>query len=215
MRSILIVEDDLILGESLTELLNEEGFEITWVKDGNEAIDTTYNKHFDIFLFDVDIPFVDGFELLKSLRESGDQTPCIFLTAKVDTISLINGFDVGADDYIKKPFDIDELLIRINKQIKNSFKTYDKIINYKDISYNIVNDEITKADKKIILSPTELKLFTLFMKNQQKLLTKEDILYYIHNKEEGSEAALRVQVSKLKKLGLNITNQRGIGYKLE
>jgi DNA-binding response OmpR family regulator len=215
MRSILIVEDDLILGESLTELLNEEGFEITWVKDGNEAIDTTYNKHFDIFLFDVDIPFVDGFELLKSLRESGDQTPCIFLTAKVDTISPINGFDVGADDYIKKPFDIDELLIRINKQIKNSFKTYDKIINYKDISYNIVNDEITKADKKIILSPTELKLFTLFMKNQQKLLTKEDILYYIHNKEEGSEAALRVQVSKLKKLGLNITNQRGIGYKLE
>ena len=215
MRSILIVEDDLILGESLTELLNEEGFEITWVKDGNEAIDTTYNKHFDIFLFDVDIPFVDGFELLKSLRESGDQTPCIFLTAKVDTISPINGFDVGADDYIKKPFDIDELLIRINKQIKNSFKTYDKIIKYKDISYNIVNDEITKADNKIILSPTELKLFILFMKNKQKLLAKEDVLYYIHNKEEGSEAALRVQISKLKKLGLNITNQRGIGYKLE
>lgn len=215
MYKILLVEDDLILGESLQEILEEDNFDITWVKDGNQALDETYENTFDIFLFDVDIPFIDGFELLKQLRESGDETPCIFLTAKVDINSLSIGFDMGADDYIKKPFDIDELLIRINTQIKKSFHSHNETIEYKDIVYNITDQSIVKSNENIQLSPAQFKLFELFIKNIGKSISKEDILYHIHNGEEGSEASLRVQISKLKKLGLNILNQRGIGYKLE
>ena len=214
-KKILLVEDDLILGESLQELLEDEDFNIIWVKDGNEALNQTYDNKFDLFLFDVDIPFINGFDLLKELRQSGDETPCIFLTAKVGIDSLSIGFDVGADDYIKKPFDTDELIIRINTQIKKSFNTHSDTINYGDIIYEIENQTITKNEKQILISPTELKLFELFIKNINKTLSKEDILYHLHDGEEGSEAVLRVQVSKLKKLGLHIINQRAVGYKLE
>ena len=215
MHKILLVEDDLILGESLKELLEYENFIVIWVKDGSQALTETYDDKFNLFLFDVDIPFINGFDLLKELRQSGDETPCIFLTAKVGIDSLSTGFDVGADDYIKKPFDTDELIIRINTQIKKSFNTHSDTINYGDIIYNIENKIISKNEKQILLSPTELKLFELFIKNIDKTISKEDILYYLHDGEEGSEAVLRVQVSKLKKLGLRIINQRAVGYKLE
>ena len=214
-KKILLVEDDLILGESLEELLNSENFNITWVKEGNEALAQTYENEFDIFIFDVDIPFINGFNLLKELREYGNITPCIFLTAKVDIDSISIGFDSGADDYIKKPFDVDELIIRINTQIKKSFKSYSQTIKYGNIIYNITNKTILKDNQAINLSPTELKLFELFIKNINLSISKEDILYHIHNGDIGSEPALRVQISKLKKLGLNISNQRAIGYKLE
>jgi DNA-binding response OmpR family regulator len=214
MKKILLVEDDLDLGESLQELLQSEDFEVILASDGNEALSITYDNNFDIYLFDVDIPFINGFEVLKSLRNSSDSTPCIFLTAKVDISSLSIGFDVGADDYIKKPFDFDELLIRINKQIKKTFNSYENIITYKNITYNINSNTILKDNSEVILSPTELKLFEIFIKNINKIISKEDIIYEIHNGEEGSENALRVQISKLKKLGLDIINQRAVGYKL-
>jgi DNA-binding response OmpR family regulator len=215
MYKILLVEDDLILGESLKELLEYENFNVLWVKDGNEAFDKTYEEQFDIFLFDVDIPFVDGFELLKELRRSGDDTPCIFLTAKVDIKSISMGFDIGGDDYMKKPFDSDELIIRIKTQIKKSFNSHNKEIIYKDIKYNIQDKTIFKNKKQIFLTPIQFKLFELFVKNINRSISKEDILYHIHNGDIGSEASLRVQISKLKKLGLDISNQRATGYKLE
>ncbi len=215
MYKILLVEDDLILGESLVEFLEDNNFQVTWVKDGNEAVNITYDEQFDIYLLDVDIPFINGFDLLKSLRQSGDLTPSIFLTAKVNTQSLSIGFEVGADDYIKKPFDIDELLIRINTQIKKTFKSYRDLLIYKDLTFDISTKTISKNDEIIHLSPTQLSLFELFMKNINKPISKEDILFHIYKGEEGSEAALRVQITKLKKIGLNITNQRAVGYKLE
>jgi DNA-binding response OmpR family regulator len=214
-KRILLVEDDLILGESLKELLEYENFNVTWAKDGNEALSITYSNQYDIYIFDIDIPYISGFELLQNLRDSGDDTPCIFLTAKVDIESLTKGFDIGADDYIKKPFDIDELIIRIHTQIKKAFKTHNEIIKYNNISYNIDTNIVTKDDKEIFLSPSELKLFELFIKNIDKTISKEDLLYHIHHGDEGSEATLRVQISKLKKIGLNIANKRAIGYKLE
>lgn len=215
MSKILLVEDDLILGESLEELLESEGFEVDLVRDGNEAIDKTYSSKFDLYLFDVDIPFINGFELLKDLRKAEDKTPCIFITAQIDIDSLNTGFEVGGDDYIKKPFDSDELIIRINSQIKKSFKSYSSDIIYADISYNINIKRVFKNNSELLLSPMELKLFELFIKNIDKIITKEDILYNIYDGNEGSEGVLRVQISKLKKLGLNIRNIRSIGYILE
>ena len=215
MYKILLVEDDLILGESLQELLEDENFEIVWVKDGNQALDETYENKFDLFLFDVDIPFINGFELLRQLREADDETPCIFLTAKVDISSLTIGFEMGADDYIKKPFDTDELIVRIHTQIKKTFLSHQETISYGNIIYNITEQTISKDNDVIQLSPIEYKLFELFIRNIGKAISKENILYHLHDGEEGSEGSLRVQISKLKKLGLNISNQRAIGYKLE
>jgi DNA-binding response OmpR family regulator len=215
MYKILLLEDDLVLGETLYDILQSEGFEVVWVKDGQQGLDETYLSRFDLYLFDINVPFINGFELLESLRQSANQTPAIFITANIDIKSVSKGFELGADDYIKKPFDIDELIIRINTQIKKSFQSYSKIIQYKDISFDIKTQKVFKANNEIFLSPAEKKLFEFFLQNIGKTLNKEDILYYLHDGEEGSEAALRVQISKLKKLGLNITNQRGIGYRCE
>jgi DNA-binding response OmpR family regulator len=215
MSKILLVEDDLILGESLEELLESEGFEVVWVKDGNEALDKTYDLKFDLYLLDVDIPFINGFDLLKSLRDGEDDTPCIFLTAKIDINSLSLGFEVGANDYIKKPFDSDELIIRINTQIKKSTPFYDLEVIYGDITYNVKEERVFKNNSEILLSPMELKLFDFFIRNINKTLTKENILYHLNDGHEGSEATLRVQISKLKKVGLNIVNIRTRGYRLE
>jgi len=215
MYKILLLEDDLILGDTIFDILEAEGFETTWVKDGKLALEKSFIKNYDIFLFDVNVPFLNGFELLNDLRQSGDLTPAIFITARIDIESLSKGFKIGADDYIKKPFDLDELIIRINAQIKKSFKSYGESIVYKNLRFDIKKELIFKDNIEVHLSPFEFKLFELFIKNIDKIISKEEILYHIHEGEEGSEAALRVQISKLKKLGLNITNLRGIGYKCE
>ena len=203
------------LGESIAELLEDEDFNVTLATDGQEALDFTYEEDFDLYLFDVDIPYINGFELLKELREIKDFTPCIFLTAKNDIDSLSVGFDVGADDYIKKPFDSDELLVRIKTQIKKSFKTHDKILAYNDISFDTTNQTISKDKKQVHLTPSQMLLFKLFFQNIGKTILKDNLLYQLNQTNESSENSLRVQISYLKKLGLNITNQRAVGYRLE
>jgi len=214
-NKILLVEDDLILGESIVELLEDESFSVSLATDGKEALNFTYEENFDLYLFDVDIPYINGFELLKELRNADDFTPCIFLTAKNDIESLSTGFDVGADDYIKKPFDSDELLIRIKTQIKKSFKSHHEILTYNDINFDTINQTIFKNKKEVHLTPTQMVLLKLFFKNIGKTISKEELLYHLNQTSESSENSLRVQITHLKKLGLNITNQRAIGYRLE
>ena len=122
MIKLLLLEDDQVLAESLIELLESENFDIVHVLNSQKALDETFLQKFDLLLLDVNVPLFNGFELLKSLRDSGDKTPAIFLTALTDIASLSKGFDAGADDYIKKPFDFDELLIRINAILKKNQK---------------------------------------------------------------------------------------------
>ncbi len=214
MTKILLLEDDEVLSESLIELLESENFDITHVKNGQEAIDITYENRFDIFLFDVNVPLIDGFELLKSLRESGDKTPTIFLTALDDIASLAKGFEVGADDYIKKPFDFDELLIRIKALLKKRYNTYQKEINVDNFRFVIEKEELYLKNDFIALPPYELKLTHLFFKNLDKTLTKEYISEEIGNDKEISYGSLRVHINKLRKIGLPITTVKGIGYRL-
>ncbi len=214
-KKILLVEDDLILGETIEELLELEDYKVTWVKDGQEALTEIYEQSFDIFLFDLNIPFINGFELLDDLRKSGDVTPAIFVTANIDIESMKKGFSVGADDYIKKPFDVDELILRIELLLKKSFKSYNNTITYGDLIYDINKQQVTKQNTPIHLTPTELLLFEFFIQNIDKVLSKDELIWKTHDGFEGSESVLRVQVSKLKKIGLQIVNLRGIGYRCE
>jgi DNA-binding response OmpR family regulator len=214
-NKILLVEDDLILGETICDLLEAEAYDTTWVKDGNEALDITFLTKFDIFLLDINIPFINGFEFLKSLRESGDLTPAIFITANIDLNSLKKGFDVGADDYIKKPFDFDELLIRIESLIKKTFQTYQHTLEYKNLSYNIKQKQLFNGKKLIHLSPNQLKLVEYFLQNLDKALTKDELLDIIAQNDYASIEVLRVYITNLKKIGFNIINIRGIGYRCE
>ncbi len=214
MARLLLVEDDVNLAETLVELLELEQFEVTWVGDGEQAFDATFMHAYDLFLFDVNVPFIDGFELLESLRKSGDETPAIFITAMNDIASLSKGFEVGADDYIKKPFEFDELAVRINSLIRKRLKIKENIITLDDYHFHIDTNELYYQDKFIALSPIELKLTTLFFKQLSTTITKENILMELSEGEEASEGALRVHINKLRKHGLPIQTIKGTGYRL-
>jgi len=215
MIKILLLEDDTVFAESIIDLLDSEGFSIMHVKDGEEALDATYNSDFDMYLFDVNVPLLDGFDLLGSLRESGDKTPTIFLTALNDIASLANGFDVGADDYIKKPFEFDELLIRIQAILKKQFNITKNEIKVGSFSFNLDKGELHGRDGFIALTPNDLKLTELFFKQVNSTLTKEYILDELYQGKEMGSGVLRVYVNKLRNIGLPIVTMKGVGYRLE
>ncbi len=214
MARLLLVEDDVNLAETLVELLELESFEVTWVGDGEQALDATFMNAYDLFLFDVNVPFIDGFELLDSLRKSGDETPAIFITAMSDIASLSKGFEVGADDYIKKPFEFDELAVRIHSLIRKRLKIHDNLITVDNFDFHIDTNELYKDAEFVALSPIELKLTALFFKQMGTTITKENILIELSDGEEASEGALRVHINKLRKHGLPIQTVKGIGYRL-
>ncbi len=214
MPKILLLEDDEVLSETLIELLNDEGFDITHAVDGELALDATFVKSFDLLLLDVNVPYLNGFELLKSLREASDMTPAIFITSLSDVASLSQGFDVGADDYIKKPFDFDELLVRINALIRKSYHTYANEIKVNDFRFVIEKNELYLDANFIALSPYELQITKLLFQNVNKTLEKDLIFQSLSNGGEMSEGALRVHINKLRKIGLPITTLKGIGYRL-
>ena len=209
MKKILLLEDDIELGETIEELLEYEEYSVTLVRDGAEALEKSYETKYDLYIFDINVPEINGLELLKSLREALDETPAIFISALVDMNSIAEGFALGADDYIKKPFFPEELLIRVNAK----FIQINKNIFYKNLEYNPSSKLLKIDDKSISLGDTQKALFERFISNIGKVVDKEILLECL---EHPSDTALRVAINKLKKsLNLDIRNIRGVGYTLE
>ena len=216
MARILLVEDDEILSETLQELLVFEGYEVAHASSGNEALELSANGEFELFILDVNIPDFNGFELLEMLREAEDLTPAIFLTSRNDINSLSKGFELGAEDYVKKPFDFDELVVRIKAILRKSFDSKGDEIVYDALRYIISRNELFDGQNTPIqVRPQEKKLLQIFFKNLDKTVPKDELLYELENRGEASEGALRVYLSKLRKMGLRISSQKGIGYKLD
>ena len=206
-KKILLLEDDRLLGETLTELLMGEGYEVTLVVDGEAAAEASFEAGFDLYVFDINVPEINGLELLESLRGAEDKTPAIFISALVDLNSISKGFAVGADDYIKKPFFPEELLIRVNAKLRQQLSTS---LTYEDLEFDMNSKTLRKAGKVIVLGVVQERLFELFITNVDKVLDKELLLETL---EKPSPTALRVALSKLKQTtGLHIENLRGVGY---
>ena len=209
MYDILLLEDDEILSQTIKELLESENYRVVIAKNGNIALDLTFETQFDLYLLDINVPFLNGFDFLEELRNSGDTTPAFFITALRDIDSLSRGFRVGADDYIKKPFDFDELLIRIAAKLKLN----EGILTYGNIEYHVATDEIKKDGKTVDIPLVDKHIFLLFLKNTGKIVDKNSLF---EKMEKPTDLALRVHISKIKKfLSIDIVNIRGVGYKLE
>ena len=215
LLKILLLEDDLPLAETVIDLLEGEGYEVDWAKNSSDAIDKTYNTTFDLFLLDVNVPGMNGFSMLETLRKASIDTPAIFVTSLHDLNSLAKGFESGANDYLKKPFDIDELLIRIKALIRQNHKSRKNIISFEEFDFHIDSGELYKNKSYIALTEYEQRLLKLFMKHLDTTIVKDDILYEFSNGNEASEGALRVRINKLRNLGLPIQTVKGIGYRLE
>ncbi len=203
------MEDEEDLGETLQEMLEDEGYLVRWVKDGVEASDVTYNENFDLYIFDINVPEFNGLELLESLRNASDRTPTIFISAMVDLETMKKAFKIGAEDYLKKPFFPEELLLRI----ESKFQRKDSLINYKNLYYNPDTQELKQGEETLFLSRKQLKLFHFFMTNLNRTIEAQEIMEYSSVK---SLSALRVAINKLKQLtGVEIRSIHGVGYRVE
>jgi DNA-binding response OmpR family regulator len=206
---ILLMEDDIDLGETLKDILELNSYDVTLASDGVEASEFTYHNSYDIYVFDINVPQFNGLELLDSLRNSMDKTPTIFISAFIDLNTISKAFKVGADDYIKKPFFPEELLLRIELKLDKK----DDCIIYDRVKYYPKEDILFLDLKEIYLSKMQMELFKVFINNLNKKVLKEDIM---DRASINSPSALRVAINKLKNTtGLNIKNLHGIGYILE
>ena len=213
MNKILLLEDDLNLRETIEEELEEKGFQITSTDKSDDVIELTYQERFDLYLFDVNVIGMNGFKLLEALREAGDETPTIFLTSKNKTQDVIEGFDVGASDYLKKPFDIDELIARMLRFLKTK-KAY---IISDNITYLTESYEVLNHEKKILLNQKDAQILEYFLKHKNQIISKEQIIDDIYEGEYITDSTFRGYIKKIKTaIGEeHIRNVRGQGYIFE
>lgn len=216
---ILLLEDDIILNELVEEFLSSLGHTVRCEYDGAEALDTIFENSFDILLLDVGTPSMSGFELLSALREQQNNTPTIFITSLNDIKSLETAFNIGCDDYIKKPFDLKELEIRINhlKNIRQIEREDIVTINEK-YKYDFTNFTILAGDKKTVLAQKESKILEYFIKNKNRAISFEELTSNIWQYDTiPSNATIRTYIKNLRKaLDENsIITIKGIGYRFE
>jgi DNA-binding response OmpR family regulator len=218
LKKILLLEDDVNLSETLEEHLNEEGFSVDCVYDGSSAEDAIYEKSYDLFLLDVNVPSPNGFELLKASREAGKTTPAIFITSLNSTQDLSMGFESGCDDYIRKPFELKELILRMNSILKRSFyHNPNETLEIGDgFVYDIEADELLKNGVHINLHHKEKVLLKLFVQNINQQVSHEIINEHLWGFDEASsDTALRTYIKNLRKiLGKDrIVSSKRYGYK--
>jgi DNA-binding response OmpR family regulator len=212
---ILLLEDDLLFAETLTDLLEDSNFEVTHTPNGQSALDITYENRFDLYLLDINVPLIDGITLLKELREANDSTPAIFLTSHKDKEVLKNSFLSGADDYITKPFDTDELLLRISSVLRRTRQEKIECVNL--LCHDDLHKRIMYDKEELELSKKEYTLLLLLMQHSNNAVPKELIIDELWaTSQSGSDGAIRVYINRIKQLlpQIEIQNIRGIGYKL-
>ena len=214
---ILLLEDDVILSEILYEHLSEKGYEVTSVYDGEDAYEKIIESRFDLMLFDVNVPLLNGFELLKLLKEQHVNIPTIFITSLDSAYDLKRGFDLGCDDYLKKPFDLMELDARITHLIKvHNLNSLHVVINAKSyldkLTYELVKDE-----QRVKLSKKDFQIIEYFLSHRDKIISHEELCANIWiDSEVPTDATLRTYIKNIRThLGKDfITTIKGVGYRV-
>ena len=203
MGKILLLEDDANLNETVTEFLEKEGHQVVSVYDGHEAQEKLYESKYDLLLLDVNTPGINGFELLKEARASKVLAPAIFITSLDSVDDLEKGYESGCDDYIRKPFVLKELKIRVETLLKRGFfhEVKETIAISSSISYDIENNELIIDEEVVSLGHKESKLLKLFMKNDGTVIAHERIYEHLWDyDEEPSDTALRTYIKNLRKI---------------
>ncbi len=214
MYRIFVIEDDEAISRLLCMNLSVAGYEPVPAKDGQEALRMIMNgDHFDIALLDVMLPGIDGFQLMEPLKAHG--IPVIYLTAKNDLESKLTGLTSGAEDYIVKPFEIMELLVRMEKVLARHCRG--GVLTCSDLTIYVEERTVLKGGRPIILKPLEFDLLLFFVRNQNIALSREKILAEVWGMDfYGESRTIDNHVSQLrKKTGLPIVSVSRVGYRLE
>lgn len=215
---ILYLEDDFTLSATIEEFLIDEGFEVYAVYSGLEALEVAYRGNFDLFILDVNVPEINGFVFLKELRDANIQTPAIFTTSLSSIDDLSIGYASGADDYVKKPFVMKELLYRIKALLKREYKSLDSLVTLTEtIDFNTKTNELISNGSTTLLNPKEALLLKLLVKHRNECVTFETIYQNVWSYDEThSDMSLRTYIKNLRKhlSKEHILSIKKVGYKL-
>jgi DNA-binding response OmpR family regulator len=212
---ILLVEDDPQLGDGLTIGLRQAGFAVDWVKDGLAADQALATETFDLLVLDLGLPKLSGMEVLRQLRARGQNLPVLILTAHDATADKIAGLDGGADDYLVKPIDLDELAARIRALGRRAAGRAEPVLRHGDVTLDPASRRVTVADSPIELSAREFSVLHALRENAGRVMSRAQLESSIYGwRDEPDSNALEVHIHHLrKKLGADlIKTLRGVGY---
>jgi two-component system response regulator QseB len=213
---LLLVEDDTMIGEVVLDLLRAEHYAVDWVKDG-EMADTALlqSQSYDLVLLDLGLPRKDGLEVLRAMRARRDRTPVLVATARDAVGERVAGLDAGADDYVLKPYDLEELLARIRALLRRAAGRAEPVFQYKDIAINPATREVSVAGASVTLSAREWAVLEALIARPGVVLSRAQLEEKLYSwRDEVSSNAVEVYIHGLrKKLGSDlIHNVRGVGY---
>lgn len=216
---ILLLEDDPILSEIIEEFLCEHGYHVALFYDGQEALDALFVDKFDILVLDINVPRLSGFELLKALKEAKIHTPTIFITSLSQINDVKKGFALGAEDYLKKPFELEELLVRIERTKKlHNIEQNEPVKLSNVMAYEPFNNTLCTPSQSFQLRKKEAQLLDFFLSQQNRLLSFEEIIEEVWRYDDvPTHATVRTYIKNLRSYGLeaNIENIKGVGYRFK
>ena len=212
---LLLVEDDTMIGESVLDLLRAEHYAVDWVKDGEMADTALRSQTYDLVLLDLGLPRRDGLTVLRAMRARKERIPVLIATARDSVQQRIEGLDAGADDYVLKPYDLDELLARIRALVRRAAGRAEPVYEHKGVTINPASREVTVGDQPVVLSAREWAVLEPLIARPGLVLSRAQIEEKLYGwKDEISSNAVEVYIHGLrKKLGAEvIQNVRGVGY---
>ena len=223
-QSILVVEDEDPIRELVSTALRFKGFEVASAASGREALAEARNTAFDILVLDVNLPDVDGFEICRKLRADGNDVPVVFLTARDDPADLRAGFTGGGDDYITKPFSLEELVLRIEAVLRRTRPNHEgerSRLTCGDLTLDNDSYRVWRGTEEIALSPTEFRLLRYLLLNRDRVVSRNQILDHVWDYEfVGDPSAVETYISYLRRKLGDKNNQvirtvRGFGYSIQ
>ncbi|WP_321469853.1 response regulator transcription factor [Halarcobacter sp.] len=214
---ILLLEDDLMLNDAITQYLTSVGHRIVSSKDGKTCIEILENEKFDMLILDINLPDIDGFTILEELHKQKRTIPTIFISALLDIEEISRAFDIGCHDYLKKPFHLKELNLRINKILKSSVVPQNHKRLSKSYSFDHHNMTLYFNNEPHILPKRQLMIISLLSKNRSLVVNYDMFREYAYDGDDIDTATIRAEVNRVKKVLKEdfIINIRGIGYMVE
>ncbi len=218
---ILIVEDNVELNDTVKEILEMNGYLVDSAYDGEEALEFLRLSEYDLIILDIMLPKIDGYEVCKIVRTRGIETPVIMLTAKDQTKDKVHGLDLGADDYLVKPFDIEELLARIRALVRRTSAEKSDVVHLSNLTIDLKNRKVQKDGKEIDLSPKLFCILENLVRNKGNIVTYESLMNKCWDiNDYPSKETVRSNIKLLRKLIEDkdktlIQNIAGIGYKID
>ncbi len=216
---IFLLEDDFSLNKIIKQSLENRGFFVENCSDGYDAATKIINNKYDLYILDLNVPGFNGQEILKTIRKDNTNTPVIMISAEIDIENIKNSFEFGCNDYIKKPFDFEELFLRIKYHLNHITQSSDVNLSIDlgyEYSFDLINQTLYKHGHEIELTIKEKLLMSLLVKNINKTVTLDMIHEYVWDSKEMESVSMRTIIHKLRSKLKNgmVLNLRGVGYKL-